>query len=190
MGLAEGIQLLIACASLAAVVAAVWAATAAKRASEAGLFSSIIAQYSSPEMLEALQSLGRWRRSGDPTFSPGWRSGDSGSFHQNVRGWAKVALSGQPSEPTVRLDQHRRRVTYFFALAALLIEEGQLSAGFAEGFRSLLGKELYLDVVLPMELAIREHRGACADDGGMKQLEQIHRIFFPGRILPVLPPTQ
>jgi hypothetical protein len=192
---ADWIQVIIALIALAAVVAAVWAARASKRAAEAGLFSTIIGQYSSPEMLEALQSLGHWHRSGtsyvggvvygDPVFG----RGVSVSFLEDVRAWAETIWSSrEPGKDAVKLDQYRRRVTYFFALAALLIEEGQLSEGFAGGFRRLLGKELYLDVVVTMELALREARRASSDDGGMKQLQQIHRVFFPGRTLPVLPP--
>jgi len=193
--LADWIQIAIALVALAAIGAAVWSAKTSKRAAEAGLFSTILPQYSSPEMLEALQSLGHWHRSGTSFVrgavfgEPVFGQGASVPFLDDVRGWATTIWeSAEPGKDAVKLDQYRRRVTSFFALAALLIESGKLSTGFAEGFRQLLGKELYLDVVLPMELALREARGASPNDGGMKQLQQIHRVFFHGQVLPVLPP--
>jgi hypothetical protein len=107
MSIADQIQVAIAVCSAAAAIAAAFAARAAwvavtdskaaahdsKRAAQAGLFSTLMAQYGSPEMGEALRALARWLKHGDPPFTTAPRHDKTPSFEENVLGWARHIAS-------------------------------------------------------------------------------------------------
>ena len=188
LDLTDWIQLIVALFTGAAAWAAWASARASKRASEANLFSSLVAQYSAPEMLEALRALEQWRRSLTPDFTTGRRAGAGAFFEGNVRGWAKNISSHDPSDQAQALNQQRRRVTQFFSLVARLIQEGELTAGFADELRELSGRHILYQVAIPMELALQE-ASATSNVVAMRRLERLRSVFFPDRHLPSLPPA-
>src|SRR6266851_3753900 len=188
--LADGIQVVIAAFTGAAAVAAWLAASAAsaatqdskvaandsKKAAQAELFSTLMAQYGSPEMGEALRVLTAWQKSGQPAF------GSPPSFAENVVAWAKIAASASPSSAALQLHQHRRRITYFFSVVDQLLREGQLEEGFASDIQDLSGTNLLCTIVLPRVKACRDARGdAKPDDGGARLLERFENYCAKAR---------
>ena len=139
-------------------------------------------------MLEALRALEQWRRSLTPDFTTGRRAGAGAFFEGNVRGWAKNISSHDASDQAQALNQQRRRVTQFFSLVARLIQEGELTAGFADELRELSGRHILYQVAIPMELALQE-ASATTNVAAMHRLERLRRVFFPDRPLPSLPPA-
>src|SRR5260370_34417711 len=84
------------------------AANDSKKAAQAELFSTLMAQYGSPEMGEALMGRPAWQKSGQAAF------GSPPSFAVNVVALATLAASARPSSAVHALHHHRRTITYFF----------------------------------------------------------------------------
>lgn len=168
----DWIQLAIAVFTLFAAIAAMIAAWSSDRAAQASLYSQLMDQYGSPEMLEALRQLILWRNQAKHN-----RDAEVMSFHEVVDEWATAIQSPEPSQPIREQDIRRRRVTYFYSVVARLIDERRLSAGFAADLRSLSGREVLCEIVLPMERALRKARNARPDDGGAELLKRLERLF-------------
>jgi hypothetical protein len=174
--------LLIALFTAAAAGGALWAASHSRRAAQASIFSSLMAQYSDEEMLNAMRALAEWRDQAQRG-----RTGRDLSLDTKVDEWAYDLASASASTSSRILNEHRRRVTHFFLLAARLIRGQHISGDLAAALVELNGKRIWLDVVAPMEEAMHKasHTAGLTSE---RDLELVRAVFFPSE--PVLEPER
>ena len=158
--------------------AAALATRATRRSTEAQVFSALMSEYGSREMSEALRELGAWEKGYSSSGQP---------FKQATDSWGKDLASPRPSDETLRRNEQRRLVAHFFWKTSSLIEEKFLRGGLAKELTSHAGKNVMLNVVLPLEMVLRSTIGADSAES-VRLEDRFKRVFFPTGVPRLAPP--
>ena len=159
----------IALATGVAAVAAAFAARATRRTTEAQIFSALMSEYASAEMGTALGQLRDAHR--------GWYRDPQGRQPEKlIEAWARRQVDvGAHGDLT---DSARRLVAHFYWKATRIIDEGLVRGGLKEELRSLAGKDLMYDIVIPLETLLSQELGTV--ESTLNHIERF-RAVFPDR---------
>lgn len=133
---------------LVAVIIGLWTIRITRAFGQATLAAALIDDYSKPEMLESIQAVGRWydahQRDGRLSAAAFAAQKQTNDLQPD---WNKdLAIT--------RLDQHRRRVAFYFHKVARFRKLGALSHDQVRMIVFGSQLELAFDIMCPMEAAI------------------------------------
>jgi hypothetical protein len=127
------------------------------RATRAGVWGSLLAEYGSPEMLVSMKALRDWQKSRKETF---------GSDFKALL--LKIDKSQEELQEAASLDGHRRRVSSFFNKVRMLAEAGVIEEAFVSSTWATSTRTFIDDVLLPIDAAKVD---AMAADGSLRPID-------------------
>jgi hypothetical protein len=127
----EGLVALLAAAAAVGAWAAAWTT---KRATEGHLLLSLLSDYASDDMDQALRILRFWREQHGDEFSSDWE-----------------LLFARADEEAVAVDRARRRVTAYFQGVDELRQNGLISQATARAAADKAGLAVLINVCAPLE---------------------------------------
>ncbi len=153
--LAAGAALITAYAAWRSAVASGRAVDETRVATTAQIMSSLLDEYSSDQMSDALTGLRQFVQSHGPEFQDNFRE-----------------LLGKSVDAYRRLDSYRRRVSHFFDKIYRLQKAGYIDDAFVRTVVGPDAAEFYLEVIEPLDIFINPDY----DDSAFKYFAKLHGV--------------
>lgn len=121
----------------------------AQKAEEGQLYIKMMERYTSPEMVEALQTLSSFR-------TENFSVDEEDKFKNAINKWQKDLKSGDVDAEEVNVARHR--VKYFYRDLMQLVQANYFSKTLAKRICNTGGRHLFMHIVLPMDIVMNEFK--------------------------------